>query len=148
MTSCASVPERRSRRAVDQPAVRRLLDDLSTRGVRHTPENIVAIRRADEGRVVFLETGGEKAGLAHIIHEHALEFIGAGISTNRIPDAIMTAIMRGRVIGYQGRDLGRPIYEFDFLGRRNHVSITIGDNGFIVGANLLEERDLRRILRR
>ena len=108
----------------------------------------MAIRRTDDGRIVFLETGDDKAGLAHVILKHAPQFIRAGIPIDQIPDAIMTAIMHGRIIGYQGQSLTRPIYEFEFQGRRQYIAITTSENGFIVGANPPKERYLRRFLGR
>ena len=38
-------------------------------------------------------------------------------------------------MGYQGRGTGRPIYEFVYNGEVRQVAITVGSNGFIVGAN-------------
>ena len=108
----------------------------------------MAIRRTDDGRIVFLQTGDDKAGLAHVILKHATELVGVGISIDQIPDAIMTAIMHGRIIGYQGQGFTRPIYEFEFQGRRQYLAITTSENGFIVGANPPKERYLRRFLGR
>jgi hypothetical protein len=42
----------------------------------------------------------------------------------------------GKVVGQQ-RDAGRPIYELMYNGVLRHVAITVGDNGFVVGANLV-----------
>lgn len=47
----------------------------------------------------------------------------------------MNAIDKGKVVGYQGRGTGRPIYEFVYNGTTQRGGITISDNGFIVGAN-------------
>ena len=47
----------------------------------------------------------------------------------------MTAVKHGSIVGYQGRGFGRPIYEFKYEGITRRIAITIGSNGYIVGAN-------------
>ena len=44
----------------------------------------------------------------------------------------MTAVSKGKIVDYQG---GRPIYNVVYNGVNREVAITVGDNGFIVGAN-------------
>lgn len=36
---------------------------------------------------------------------------------------------------FTGRGTGRPIYEFTYNGELHNVAITVGNNGFVVGAN-------------
>ncbi|WP_445448395.1 hypothetical protein [Enterococcus faecalis] len=52
-----------------------------------------------------------------------------------IPDYLINALDKGTIVGYQGRGTGRPIYEFIYQGEKKRVAITVGNNGFIVGAN-------------
>lgn len=40
--------------------------------------------------------------------------------------------MEGNQVGMQG---ARPIYSVPYKGEVKNIAITIGDNGFIVGAN-------------
>ena len=47
----------------------------------------------------------------------------------------MNALENGKIVGYQGRGTGRHIYEFTYNGEIHKVAITVGNNGFIVGAN-------------
>ncbi len=47
----------------------------------------------------------------------------------------MTAVTEGKIVGYQGRGTGRPIYEIEYNGKLQRVAVTVGDNGYIVGAN-------------
>lgn len=47
----------------------------------------------------------------------------------------MESITNGKIVGYQGRGTGRPIYEVMFNGNKHHTARTVGSNGFIVGAN-------------
>jgi len=112
-----------------------LIDELSQNGIRHTPENIIDIRKTQDGKIVFLETGNRQAGLEHITIRHEEDFANVGIHADQIPDAVMTAITQGKVIGYQGKNQGRTIYDVVFNDTRHRISVTISDNGFIVGAN-------------
>ncbi|MCR5587501.1 MAG: hypothetical protein K6F77_08210 [Lachnospiraceae bacterium] len=47
----------------------------------------------------------------------------------------MQAVKSGTIVGYQGRGKGRPIYEFIYEGKTRRIAISIGSNGYIVGAN-------------
>ena len=40
-----------------------------------------------------------------------------------------------KIVGYQGKGNGRPIYEFIYKGKKQRVAITTGNNGFVIGAN-------------
>jgi hypothetical protein len=112
-----------------------LIDGLENNGIKVTSENIVDIQKLQSGRTVWLETGNSNAGLKHIVDGHADDFARKGIPENRIPDYIMTALKRGKIVGYQGKGTDRPIYEFNYNNKPQKIAITIGDNGFIVGAN-------------
>lgn len=112
-----------------------LLDELTANGVKFTPENVVATTRSSNGKVVFLETGNSKAGLQHIIEEHGSQFAQMGVSEAQIPSVVMKAVSEGKLIGYQGSGAGRPIYELTINGQQQRIAVTVGDNGFVVGAN-------------
>ncbi|WP_327040932.1 WXG100 family type VII secretion target [Micromonospora ureilytica] len=109
-----------------------LLDELIQAGVKHNPEQIVAIGRNREGKIVFLETGNERAGLAHITSRHADDFEKVGVPEEKIPELVFAAVTQGEVVGMQRT---RPIYEVLFEGRTYKLAVSVGDNGFIVGAN-------------
>ncbi len=108
-----------------------LLNELADAGVKHTPANVVGIERIGN-RIVFLETGTSKAGLQHVVSEHGAQFAARGIAEDQIPDALFTALRTGTQVGAQG---SRPIYEFTFNNTIQRIAITVGDNGYIVGAN-------------
>lgn len=112
-----------------------LVDELTNSGAKCTPENIVGITKDTDGRIIWLETGTATAGLHHIIDEHGSQFQDKGISNDEIPNYIMEAIHQGNIVGYQGRKNPRTIYEFIYEGKKQRIAITIGPNGFIVGAN-------------
>ena len=111
------------------------LDELANSGVKYNPEDIVAITKTADGKLVWLENGTDTVGLNHIITEHADDFLNKGIMQEQIPNYVMNALENGKIVGYQGRGTERPIYEFTYNGEIHKVAITVGNNGFIVGAN-------------
>ena len=108
-----------------------LLDELAKSGVKYNPEDIVAITKTADGKIVWLENGNSNAGLEHIM-QHADQFAAKGVSSDKIPDFIMYAIKNGKIVGKQRT---RPIYEVMYEGKLQRVAISISGNGFIVGAN-------------
>ena len=56
-----------------------------------------------------------------------------GVLVN-IPKFIMQAILTGRKVRMQG---SIPIYETSFNGTTHRIAVTIGNNGFVVGANMV-----------
>lgn len=82
-----------------------------------------------------METGNSSAGLEHITGRHADDFRNIDVSSDQIPDLVISALTRGEVVGYQGSGNGRTIYEVNYGGKPVRVAITVGSNGFIVGAN-------------
>ena len=87
-------------------------------------------------RVLLGYSINANAGLQHIISRHGAEFAKAGISKGNIPKFIMQAILTGRKVGMQG---SRPIYETTFNGTTHRVAVTVGNNGFVVGANMVSK---------
>ena len=62
-----------------------------------------------------------------------------------IPQYIMTAVKFGTIVDYQGRGLGRPIYEFTYEGTTRRIAITIGSNGYVVRSVPTQSLSLRRL---
>ena len=111
------------------------LTEMSNNGVKFSPENVLRVEKLPNGKIVFLEKGNLSAGLQHIIKEHADDFAKIGVSESQIPDVVMDAVSKGKIIGYQGKGTGRPIYEVLINGQKQRIAVTTGNNGFIVGAN-------------
>ncbi|HCW54409.1 MAG TPA: hypothetical protein DG753_11885 [Clostridium sp.] len=107
-----------------------LLDELSKSGVKYNPDDVIAVTKTVDGKLVWLENGNSKAGLEHIM-SHADDFASKGIPKDQIKNLVMDGLNKGEIIVYQGR----PIYEVIFNGEKHRVAITVGNNGFIVGAN-------------
>ncbi len=108
-----------------------LLKELEQSGVKYNPNDIVAITKTADGKLVWLENGNANAGLNHIL-THADQFVDKGIPRKNISDFIMHALENGKIVGHQRT---WPIYEVMYNGKLQRVAISIGDNGFIVGAN-------------
>lgn len=120
-----------------------LIGQLRDAGVKHNPDNILRIAKLSDGKIVFLEIGDDRSGWVHIRETHARDFINRGISENQIIEAVMAAVTRGRFLGTQGTT--RAIYEVEFNGDTQYISVDIASNGYIVGANHTKTRLIRRL---
>lgn len=94
-----------------------LIEELKSSGEKFTLGDIMAIGRQRNGQLVWLEKGRSSAGFIHIIGRHKADFEKKGIHQNEIPYYLMTAVTEGEIIGYQGKDKGRAIYEFFYNGQ-------------------------------
>lgn len=116
-----------------------LIAELQQLEIKHNPEKILCIAKDKNGKIIFLEEGqiGRKgSGLKHILEKHETDFANRGITSEQIPNFIMTAIIKSKIVGYQGKkEPRRPIYKIKFNGKIHYVAISIGTNGYIVGAN-------------
>lgn len=112
-----------------------LIRELQEAGIKHSPEKIIRIAKQTNGKIIFLEQGNSQAGLQHILEQHSKEFEELGIAVEQIPDAIITAVTTGKIIGYQGRKKTRVIYEVSFNNEIYYIAVTVSKNGYIVGAN-------------
>jgi hypothetical protein len=109
-----------------------MIRQLEQEGVKFDPDKIVQIGRDADGKVIFLEQGNQRAGLQHIL-SHSGDFANKGVSEGDIPDLVMRAVTEGEKVGVSGRD--RPIYQIMHNGTMLKIAVTVGSNGFIVGAN-------------
>ena len=117
-------------------ATKSLFKEMTAQGIKFTPESVVSAAKDSSGKIIFLKKGNSKAGLQHIVEEHGSQFAQIGVSEARIPDVVMKAVTDGKVVGYQGSGTGRPIYETMINGKKYNIAVTVGNNGYIVGANL------------
>jgi len=132
-SACVGLPDEWLPPGVRASAARSaLLRELTELGIRHTPSDVIFIGRDASGRIVFLETGTQDAGLRHIISRYGSDFEAVGIEESDIGELVFAAVTRGRRVGIQGT---RAIFEVEFRGVTRRVAVTIGSNGFIVGAN-------------
>ena len=109
----------------------KLMVELASSGVKYNPDEVIAVTKTADGKSVWLEQGNEKAGLVHIMR-HKEQFASKGISSDNIPFFLLEAIKNGKIVGIQR---SRPIYEILYEGELQRVAISIGENGFVIGAN-------------
>ena len=119
-----------------------LVAELEANGVRHTPANIQRIGRNGDGDIIFLETGNETSGLAHILQDDRVaNFADRGVAREDIADLVFEAATEGADLG-QARAPNAPgrnpprTFEIEFRGVLQRVDVTVSTNGFIVQANL------------
>ncbi|PWR40046.1 hypothetical protein DK324_04515 [Listeria monocytogenes] len=113
-----------------------LIAKLEKSGVKISREDVIKIKElSNDKKIVWLEKGNSFAGFEHILIEHGEQFAKLGILKIELPDFLITALEKGNIVAYQGKGKGRPIYEVIYNGRKYRVAITVGKNGFIVGAN-------------
>ncbi|WTY66536.1 ricin-type beta-trefoil lectin domain protein [Streptomyces sp. NBC_01410] len=113
----------------------KLLDKLKDAGLNfNKADTLWVIEYAKPGvPLAWLEKGTVNAGLIHIVFRHAGEFATAGVRVEDIPALVKTALTQGTRVGTQGA--GRPIYEVAFNGKTQRLAISVGDNGYVIGAN-------------
>ncbi|HEX5204386.1 WXG100 family type VII secretion target [Paractinoplanes rhizophilus] len=119
--------ERRRRQA--------LIDELERAGIKHNPDDILEIGRDASGRILFLEKGNSRAGMQHILERHGQDFTNVGVPEDKVGRLVFEAVTSGQVVGTEGRRSPRNVYEVVFEGRTYRLAVTVGSNGFIVGAN-------------
>ncbi|MDJ0580367.1 hypothetical protein [Crocosphaera sp.] len=117
----------------DDETKTRLCKELEQKRIKHNPSFIIRIAKTKSNLIIFLEQGNIKAGFIHIVENHSIDFLNRGISSQQIPDFIMTAVIDGNLIGIQGKS--RQIYEFIFNELTHYLSVEIASNGYIVSAN-------------
>ncbi|MEG5163803.1 hypothetical protein QUB37_25815 [Microcoleus sp. AT3-A2] len=119
-----------------------LIAQLLADRIKHNPDDILGIARLSDGKIVFLEIGNDGAGWQHIRKQHAENFAARGIPENQIIDAVMAAVINGRILGNQGRS--RTVYEIELNGAIQYISVEVASNGYIVGANPTRKNLIRR----
>ena len=72
-----------------------LIDEVISNGDKISPDEVILIGRDNNGKIVWIEKGGDSSGLQHIINDHGKEFNGMGISNSDIPEFVMEAVSQG-----------------------------------------------------
>lgn len=111
----------------------KLLGELEQAGVKYNKDAIVGIVKNPEGKLTWLETGNEAAGLKHVVARHSQEFSSWGLkSEEEIGKLILNAVEQGG-----GKSLGNgvTIYDVTINGISKQLKVVTGDNGFIVTAH-------------
>lgn len=120
-----------------------LIAEVRRRGHKISPERVVKIARLPDDRIVWLEEGNEDSGLAHIESAHTLHFERYGIAKSDIASVVFDALINGSYCGTSGAD--RAVYEISYKGEPKRIAVTVGNNGYIVGANPVKiKRELKQ----
>lgn len=111
-----------------------LIAEVVAAGHKISPNAVVHVARAPDGRVVWLERGDGRTGLSHLLRaERIARFADVGVAPTDIPGLAVRAILEGRPIGRKGRD--GTIYDVDIGGgRRRDIVVVVGSNGYIITA--------------
>ncbi|MFF4508712.1 RICIN domain-containing protein [Streptomyces sp. NPDC001401] len=112
----------------------KLLDKLTQAGAKFNKADTLWIAEYSKPGVplAWLEKGDVNKGLIHVVFRHAGEFADKGVRIEDIPALLKTTLTEGTRVG---TDRGRPIFEVVFQGKTQRLAVTVGDNGFVVGAN-------------
>lgn len=125
-----------------------LIKEVQMKGYKISPDDVVGILKDRNGRIIWLEQGHlgkNPSGLAHILNEHGGEFESQGIPKGYVSYFVLNAVAEGNMIGYQGKGSHpREVYEYHYGGKKYLVAVTVGSNGYIVGANLTDESKIWR----
>ncbi|MGX7824715.1 hypothetical protein ACTG9Q_06455 [Actinokineospora sp. 24-640] len=117
-----------------QTTDRDLVAEVQRQGKKISPEKVVRIGKDRAGRVVWLEEGDDKAGLAHLMDPiRVADFANKGVTSEDVVDLVFTALAKGEPVGTSGRD--RIVYAIAYRGQPKRVAITVAGNGYIIGAH-------------
>ncbi|GAB4213972.1 MAG: hypothetical protein OHK0012_11090 [Synechococcales cyanobacterium] len=95
-----------------------------------------------DGRLIWMEMGDADRGFKHIMKKSA-DFAGRGIAEQDICDFLLYAATHGQYRDVQGRD--RQVFAESWQGRTQYVSISISQNGYIVGANPTPRKLIKKL---
>lgn len=103
-----------------------LLDELANSGVKYNPDDVVAVIKNSEDKLMWLENGNSKAGLQHILERHADDFASQGV--NDIPSLLEDVLSTNPIkAGSNAKGLFA-----DYSLNGNSYRVAYGTNGFIV----------------
>ena len=103
-----------------------LMNELANSGVKYNPDEVVAVTKTKDGKLLWLENGNTKSGLTHIMERHADDFASQGI--NNIPQLLNSVLETTPVkMGSNPKGLFA-----DYVFNGNTYRIAYGTNGYIV----------------
>ena len=108
------------------------LGELTQKGVKYTPEDIVFTHKMPSGDIIFLEKGSATSGLEHIFSRHASDFSNKGIKPDEIESFIYKTIQNNKP--YISTTSGEMVFRVQQNGKHFDLKIITGNNGYIVSA--------------
>lgn len=120
----------------------KLIKEVQAKGEKITPKNVLEIGKNKYGRIVWIEIGTNSAGLKHILEKHGEQFKKSGFTPKSLSNFLVKTVLTKQVVGYiKTRSKNpRPVYKVTVNGKTKYIAISVGLNGFIVGANFVSER--------
>ncbi|MDR0207722.1 MAG: hypothetical protein LBJ33_01020 [Pseudomonas putida] len=116
---------------------------LRAQGVVFTNAIEAVGRDRDTGLYVFIQNAGMKGGMSHVVDQHVEEFRQVGALSNaQIRELVINAVTTGTHIATQGKN--RPVYAIRYLGQVVRVAVSVGVDGYVIGANISKLGDLLR----
>lgn len=122
-----------------------LIKEVKARGDKITSKNVIDIGKSKDGRIIWIETGKPSAGLKHILGEHGEQFAQDGFTARSLSKFLVKTVLTKQPVGYTktGNKTPRAVYKVTVNGKTKYIAISIGPNGFIVGANYVGERKIK-----
>ena len=103
-----------------------LLDELAESGVKYNPEDVIAVTKTVDGKLVWLEKGNEQSGLKHIVNSHVINFSDRGITD--IPAFLNRVVSTNPIkTGSNAKGLFA-----EYVVNGNKYRVAYGTNGYIV----------------
>lgn len=119
-----------------------LVKELEVGGAKFSPEKMVGITKTPEGKVVWLEEGGPKSGLEHILHGnpekgtpgHLQDFANIGVQGGKdgVAEFLLKTLRDETPMRIEAG--GGRIYRAFLSGQERQIRIVVSDKGYIVTA--------------
>lgn len=125
---------------VEKQLQQQLINEVENSGAKISPQDVVGITRTPDGKIVWLETGGPKAGLEHIMDGdgtpgdlgHAQDFANIGVEgEDNVSKLIIDTLEHDTPVATRGSG---KIFDVTVNGVQRQILIVVGSNGFIVTA--------------
>ena len=104
----------------------KLLDELAESGVKYNLNDVIAVTKTVDGKLVWLEKGNEQSGLKHIVNSHAINFSDREITD--IPAFLNRVVSTNPIkTGSNAKGLFA-----EYVVNGNKYRVAYGTNGYIV----------------
>lgn len=103
------------------------------------------IGKSKDGRIIWIESGNNTAGLNHILSSHGNDFAKDGFTSKSLAKFLVKTVLTKRPIGYTKtrNQTPRAVYKVTVNGKTKYIAVTTGSNGFIVGANYISKGKIK-----
>ena len=105
-----------------------LMEELAQSGVKYTPEDVLMVTKNSDGKLMWLETGNESAGLTHILQRHEGDFERRGIEAEGLPNLLNEILVTSPDSIKQTKRGYEAVYTYEGM----QYKVAYGTNGFVV----------------